>query len=469
MLIVSFLLLICSFVVIFQTAVKVSAAQKKEEDFYKYADIFTEVYTEINKKYVDDVDARKLFEGALQGMFLSLDNHSQFMSPDSLEQLNKDTEGEFSGIGIHITLKDNVLTVIAPIPGSPAAKLGIQSWDRIIEIEGESTEGITLVEAVKKLTGPPGTEVSITIYRKGVSEPLHFTITRANIKIDSVYHRKIGDKIGYIRLAKFSDQTAEDVKKSLLTLMKQDVEGLIIDVRFNTGGLLKEVVDISDYFVPKGKTIVSTKGRLASQNQVYKSLNDPICELPIEILVNRGSASASEILTGAIKDHNLGVVIGPKGESTFGKGSVQTIEVLENTIEWDENNNPKPCGIRLTTAKYYTPSGKTINKVGIKPDIGVDLPEGNQTELASRGLLGDPDMNEPALDMEEIGVTNDEDESTTAPENGDEGFVESFYNSELEEEEGDKKFTDVLLQESVKIMKAYLLMSRNGSRIGMLE
>jgi len=459
--VISILLLFCAFIVLGQVAFKVRA-DEKDDDFYKYVDIFAEVYSEINTKYVEDVDPERLFQGALHGMFMTLDTHSQFLDPDALSQIEKDTEGEFSGIGIHITLKDSVLTVVAPIPGTPAAKLGIRSWDRIIEIEGESTEGITLIEAVKKLTGPPGTQVSITVYRKGETKPLRFTITRANIKIDSVYFRKIGEDIGYIRLSKFSDETAEDTKKAILSLQKENVKALIIDLRFNTGGLLNEVVLISDYFVPKGEVIVSTKGRIASQNRVYKAEEEPIVSLPLEILINRGSASASEILTGAIQDHKLGVIIGPKGETTFGKGSVQTIEEMRNTVKWDDDNNPMKCAIRLTTARYYTPSGKCIDKVGITPDIEIDLPEENQIELAKRGLLGDPDMNEPAITLPKTKDENTEDaDDTTSPTKSE--HKDKFYlKNDVEPEP--EAFVDIQLQEAVKIIRAYLLMANVNHR-----
>ena len=454
-------LIFCAFVVLGQVAIKVRA-EEKDDDFYRYVDIFTEVYSEINNKYVEEVDSEKLFEGALQGMFLTLDTHSQFLDPDSLSQLEKETEGEFSGIGIHITLRDGVLTVIAPIPGTPAAKLGIRSWDRIIEIEGKSTEGITIIEAVKKLTGLPGTKVSITIYRKGEAKPLHFTVTRANIKINSVYFQKIGKDIGYIRMSRFSDETGEDMKKAILTLMKEDARALIIDLRFNSGGLLNEVAKVSQFFVPKGEVIVSTKGRIPNQNKIYRSEQDPITNLPLEILVNRGSASASEILTGAIQDHKLGVIIGPKGEKTFGKGSVQTIEELRNTLKWDENDNPQKCAIRLTTARYYTPSGKCIDKVGITPDIEVELPEGNEVELAKRGLLGDPDMNEPAISQPQDSLKDiQKDDEPSSPTKDSEN---KFYLKNGESEEAKSKpFVDTQLDEAVKIMRAYLLMSNTAN------
>ncbi len=447
-------LIFCALLILFQVGVKVQADQE-EDDFYKYADIFSEVYTIIGEKYVEEVEPRTLFEGALNGMFLTLDQHSQFMNPDSLKQLEKDTEGEFSGIGIHISIRDGVLTVVAPIPGSPSAKLGIRSWDRIIEIEGKSTEGISIMDAVKKLTGPPGTQVSITIYRKGEPDPLFFTITRANIKINSIYNMMIGSDIGYIRMTKFSEETAADMKTAILKLKKEGARALIVDLRFNSGGLLNVVVDLSDYFVPKGEVIVSTKGRVPSQNKIFKAENDPIWDMPLAVLINHGSASASEILTGAIKDHKLGVIVGPEGQSTFGKGSVQTIEELENTIEWDEDGNPQKCALRITTARYYTPGGTSIDKVGISPDIEIPIPEGHEADLASRGLLGDPDMNEPAVILPR---EKSEDDPTSETQNS------LFYLKNLEEKKTEKPFVDVQLQETVKIMKAYLLMSGNTAR-----
>lgn len=244
------------------------------------------------------------------------------------------------------------------------------------------------------------------------------------------------------------------MKKAILDLRKQDATCLVIDLRFNTGGLLTEVVTISDYFVPKGEIIVSTKGRVISQNREFIAEEDPISELPLVVLVNRGSASASEILTGAIQDHKLGVIIGPRGENTFGKGSVQTIEELEHTVNWDDNNNPEKCAIRLTTARYYTPNGTLIDKVGITPDIGIELPEDNQSELARRGLLGDPDMNEPAIRKNKPAA---DDKPST-------GTLSKFYLKDKKKEETEE-FTDVQLNEAIKIVRAYLLMSHaNGKK-----
>jgi len=467
------------------------------EEFYRFVDLFNEVFHTVQEKYVEDISSEELLEAAINGMFLSLDSHSQFLDTDSLEQLEKDTEGEFSGIGIHISLQNGVLTVVAPIPGSPSAKLGIQPWDRIIEIEGKSTEGITLLEAVKKLTGPPGTKVSITIYREGELEPLHFTVTRASITVKSVYSKMLEDGIGYVRLAKFSENTAYDLKKVLIDFKGKGAKGLILDLRYNTGGLLKEAVEVSELLVPKDKIIVSTKGRIPNQNKEYKSRRDPILNVPIMVLVNRGSASASEIVAGAIKDLKIGVIVGPKGQKTFGKGSVQTIEDLRNSLSDDEKGNPRRSAIRLTTAKYYTPNDICIHGVGITPDIGVEITPEQERELAKHGLFGEPIMDEesfkkdkkskelkspkpgesetqtsPTLKLDENQLPTEEiplegkkeenikekDEQTPqTPEPTPEPFYLEKLGKTKEKKDKEPEFRDILLDEAAKILKAAII------------
>ena len=365
------------------------AVKKADDDqFWEFSAMFNEVYKEVKDRYVEPVDQKKLFEGALQGMFLTLDPHSQYMDPDSYSQLEKDTEGAFSGVGLQITLRDNVLTVIAPIPGSPAAKAGVHPWDRIIEIDGKKTEGITLMDAVKKLTGPSGTTVKIQVYREGNSGFLDFTLVRQNIKVESVHSQMFGN-IGYVRVTKFSDNTTRDLRRVLETFKQQGAKGLVVDLRFNTGGLLKEAVEMSNLFVGRGKVIVSTKGRLKAQNQEFRAENDPVTDLPLMVLINKSSASASEIFAGAMKDLNRGVIVGIKGQRSFGKGSVQTIEELTHSFEKDANGNYKPAAIRLTTAKYYTPSGVSIDKVGVTPDIALEMPKDAEIELLKHGMIGD--------------------------------------------------------------------------------
>jgi carboxyl-terminal processing protease len=371
------------------------AVKKADDDqFWEFTAMFSEIYKEVKARYVEEVDSKKLFEGALQGMFLTLDPHSQYMDPDSYNQLEKDTEGAFSGVGLHITIRDGVLTVIAPIPGSPAAKIGVRSWDRIVEIDGKRTEAITIIDAVKKLTGPSGTTVNVKIYREGEPDYLHFTLVRKNIKVESVYSKMLDEKIGYVRLAKFSDATSRDLRKAIEFFREKDAKGIVVDLRYNSGGLLKEAIETSNLFLPKGKVIVSTKGRVKTQNQEFRADQDPVTDLPLVVLINKGSASASEILAGAIKDHGRGIVLGVKGFRSFGKGSVQTIEEISHSFEKDENGNFRSAAIRLTTAKYYTPSGITIDKVGVTPDIAVELPKGHEAELARHGMFGDPTTEE---------------------------------------------------------------------------
>lgn len=371
-----------------------------EDEFYEFSAMFSEVYKQIQEGYVEEVDSKKLLEGALQGMFLTLDPHSQYMDPDNFSQLEKETEGNFSGIGLHITLKDGVLTAIAPMPGSPAARAGVRPWDRIIEIDGKKTEGITLIDAVKKLTGPTGTTVKITVYREGESDLLHFDLVRKSIKVDSVYSELRENDLGYIRLTKFSDNTARDLRKAIDDLKQKGAKGFIVDLRFNTGGLLNEAIDTTGLFVGGNKVIVSTKGRTPEQNREYKYNGDAITDLPLVVLINRASASASEIFAGAIKDLGRGLVLGIKGQRSFGKGSVQTIQELEHSFGKDEDGNRLPAAIRLTKAKYYLPGGETIDKQGVTPDIAVELPKGHEGDLLRHGLLGDP-------------ATEEDDENTT--------------------------------------------------------
>ncbi|MCB2156275.1 S41 family peptidase [bacterium] len=446
-------------------------AASEDEEFYRFVDLAAEVYTEIQTKYVDDVEPRKVLEGAVAGMFTALDEHSQYLNPDMLKSLEKDTSGEFSGIGIHITTRQGLLTVIAPIPGTPAAEAGIQPWDRIIEIEGESTEGLALNDAVKKLTGPAGTSVTFKVYRQGEMEPLEFTLTRANVEVDSVYHKMMEDNIGYVRLTRFSEKTSRELRRALLDMKGQGMEGLVLDLRFNSGGLLREAIDVSDFFVDKGEMIVSTKGRLKSQNREYRAVADPIVNVPMFVLVNEGSASASEIVAGAIQDHKIGVIIGPSGKNTFGKGSVQTIGGLTHSMVDDENGNPMESALRLTTAKYYTPSGRTIHHIGITPDIGVPLPKNHEIELARHGLLGDVSTGEDyrVPDPEETEETQDE----TAPsvdlqieekEEIDESDPNhKFYQVEKPELMEEDDFVDIQLQEALKQMKIYMILRNTGT------
>lgn len=375
------------------------AKRKYEGEFYQFAQLFSEIYADIQDRYVHDVDSKKVFEGAIRGMFAALeDPHSQWLSPDSLEQLEKETEGEFSGVGLNITLQQGVLTVIAPIPGTPAAKAGMMPMDRIIKIEGATTEGITLLEAVKKLTGPTGTSVNIEVFREGEADLLKMTLTRETIKIESVFSQVLEGDIGYIRIARFAETTAEDTRKAIEAMTASNVKGLVVDLRYDSGGLLDKSVEICNFFLPKGQIIVSTKGRKEENNREFFAQSDSLTDLPMVVLVNAGSASASEIFAGAMQDTKRAVIIGPKGEKTFGKGSVQTISYLKHTMDFKENGEPKLSGLRLTTALYYTPSGRTIHKIGITPDHEVAVTREQEIALLRHGLIGDPDTSNLNLD-----------------------------------------------------------------------
>lgn len=426
--------------------------QKKwEGEVYEFAQLFTEIYADVQERYVDEIDSQELFEAAIKGMFSALDPHSQWLPPDSLSQLNKETEGQFSGVGLHITLdKNGILTAITPIPGSPAARAGLQPWDRIIEIEGESTEGITLIEAVKKLTGTHGSSVTVKVIREGEKEPLEFTMKRDKIKLESVFFDVIEDgEIGYIRLVRFAESTGADVKKALKSFRKAKVKGVVVDLRYNTGGLLDKAIEISDFFLDPKLLIVSTKGRNPENNKSHYALDDPLCDVPMIVLVNRGSASASEIFAGAMQDHNRGFIIGPEGQTTFGKGSVQTISTLRHSLSRDENGGRSTSGLRLTTARYYTPSGVSIHNKGIVPDFRVpSLTREEERDLLRHGLLGDPDTSK-IRDDEEAGASDaasepekkpDVSASNDAAANGDENLLSG----------------DIQLKESLKYLRMTL-------------
>lgn len=403
---------------------RVTATEKIEkrefnQEYARFADLMAEVFLEVQDKYVEPIEPEKLFESALNGMFLALDPHSGYLDADNFKELEKSTEGEYAGIGIHIDLRDGVLTVISPIPGSPAARLGIRPWDRIIKIEGKSTEGMTTTDAVKQLTGPVGTRVNITIFRESEKKQIPFTIIRDRIKIESIYSNAdaapyvtpyfqylLKNKIGYARITKFSEQATEDLVKAIDRMKDAGVEGLILDVRFNSGGLLDQAIDVSNLFLEKGNVIVATKGRLSDQNKVYRAGKDKMVDWPVILLINQASASASEILAGALKDHKRGILVGPKGKNTYGKGSVQTISPLRVSLEKDKDGNYLPNALRLTTAKYYTPAnvdaegkavrldGKSIHGIGIEPDITVEIPDAHETDLLTKGwLLGEPVFN----------------------------------------------------------------------------
>jgi carboxyl-terminal processing protease len=334
--------------------------------------LFNEIFNLLRTEYYDEtkVTSDKLTHGAIEGMVRSLDDpHTAYMEKDLFNELQTDTKGEFGGLGIVIGVRDDWITIISPIDDTPAAMVGVKAGDRIVEIDGKSTEGYSTEEAVKLLRGRVGTSVTITIERESAADRVKFTIVRGLIKLETVKSSMIESHIGYIRISQFSEPTAEVLKKQLDSLRSKGMDSLIVDLRNNPGGLLSSAIEISDMFIDRG-TIVSTKGRNKSQNQVFTSHGKSLVpDLPLIVLVNEGSASASEIFAGAIKDNKRGVLVGMK---TFGKGSVQSVKGL-----------PDGSGIRITTALYYTPSGVSIDKTGIEPDETVKEVEVTKEETAA--------------------------------------------------------------------------------------
>jgi carboxyl-terminal processing protease len=331
-----------------------------EVEGYETIKTFTEALSIVKKNYVEETKTKDLVYGAIKGMVNSLDPHSGFMNPEAYKEMQVDTKGEFGGLGIQIGIKDNVLTVIAPIEDTPAYKAGIKSGDRIVKINDEITRDMGLLDAVNKMRGPKGTSVRISIMREGWKEPKEFTIVREIIKIKSVKHKVLEEGIGYIKLTQFQEQTAADLAKALSQLAAENVNSLILDLRNDPGGLLNSAVDVTSQFLPPGKLVVYIKDRAGEKNEYRTGGNYTYYEKPsMVVLVNQGSASASEIVAGALKDWRRAVILGVQ---TFGKGSVQSVIPLSDG-----------SGLRLTTARYYTPSGTSIQSTGITPDIVVKI------------------------------------------------------------------------------------------------
>jgi carboxyl-terminal processing protease len=331
---------------------------------YESIELFTDVLAIVKKNYVEEVDTKKLIYGAINGMLSSLDPHSSFMPPDMYKEMKIDTKGSFGGLGIEITIKDGFLTVISPIEDTPAFKSGIKAGDQILKIEDKFTKDMSIMDAVKRMRGPKGTKVTITVMREGFEKPKEFTITRDIIQIKSVKFKTLDAGYGYIRIAQFQEKTDEDLSKALKTLKEQNngtLKGLILDLRNDPGGLLDQAVKVSDHFIDDG-LIVYTAGREPESKMKFfaqKGNKEP--HYPMVALINGGSASASEIVAGALQDHNRAVIMGTQ---SFGKGSVQTIMPLS-----------EDSGLRLTTALYYTPNGRSIQAKGIVPDITVEAME----------------------------------------------------------------------------------------------
>jgi len=378
------------------------------EETYENIELLTNILAIVQKNYVDEVSSEQLFEGAINGMLLSLDPHSAYLTADLYRELQVDTKGSFGGLGIEITIRGGFLTVVSPIEDTPAFRAGIQPGDQIIKIDGELTKDMSLLEAVKRMRGRKGTKITISISREGVPGLLDVTIEREVIKIRSVKARRIDTDYGYVRVTQFQERTDNDLRQAMDELLGEEpIKGLVLDLRNNPGGLLAQAVQVADLFLDSG-LIVYTDGRLESQRQKYYAHRAGTYEgFPMVVLVNGGSASAAEIVAGALQDHKRAIVLGTQ---TFGKGSVQTILPLE-----------KEAALRLTTARYYTPNGNSIQASGIQPDIVMDSTltvasvegrsvqqrPGLREENLPRHLEGEPGAEEMRDELLEDGQTSD--------------------------------------------------------------
>ena len=404
---------------------QVSAAL--DRSIYKDLKTFNEVLDMVQKNYVEEIESKKLIDGAINGIMKSLDPHSTYMTADMYKEHEVETRGIFGGIGIEITIKKDVLTVVSPIEDTPAFNAGIKAGDHIIQIEGKSTKDITIMEAVKKLRGPKDTKVTITIMRENMQKPKDFVITRDIIKIKSIKSKVFDDHIGYIRLSSFQERTADDLRKEIkeFTAKVGNPKGLILDLRNNPGGLLNQAVGVADVFLKSG-IIVSTKGRtksMESKSVAKDDGNEPTC--PIVILVNEGTASAAEIVSGALQDNGRAIVIGTQ---TFGKGSVQTVIPLENG-----------SALKLTTAKYYTPNGRSIQAEGIKPDIIVKHIRPSEEKEMTDDFIRERDLK---------------------------GHIKSKSETGTNAEESFKREQDILIQDNqlksaIDIIKSWDIMKKN--------
>ena len=337
----------------------ISYGQSADEDIYKKIDLFSEVLDKINKEYVDEVNQSEAMDAAINGVLQSLDPYSAYMSPDSFKNMQTETSGEFGGLGIEVSMEAGVVKVISPIDNSPAEEVGVKAGDYIVKIDDVQVQGKTLSEAVELMRGPVGSDIEITVRRRGERKALIFTITREIIQVASVKSEIKDDQTAYIRLTSFNENSSKQIKNKIKEFKKnKKIKNYILDLRNNPGGLLSQAIKISDFFLEDGE-IVSTKSRKSSENRKwFAKKGDIINGETLIILINYGSASASEIVAGALQDHKRAILI---GESSYGKGSVQSVIPLQNK-----------GAMRLTVSKYYLPSGASISEVGVTPDIEID-------------------------------------------------------------------------------------------------
>jgi len=355
-----------------------TSAKAAASDTYRELNLFGDVFERVRADYVEKPEDSKLIETAINGMLAGLDPHSSYMDPKSFKDMQVQTRGEFGGLGIEVTMEDGLIKVVAPIDDTPAAKAGVLANDIITKLDGEQVQGLTLNQAVEKMRGPVNSKINLTIMRKGVDKPIEVTITRDIIHVQSVRSHMEGDDIGYIRLTQFNEQTTDGLKKAIATIKAKasndKLKGYILDLRNNPGGLLDQAISVSDAFLQKGE-IVSTRGRNPEETQRFNARPGDLTDgKPLIVLINGGSASASEIVAGALQDHKRATLLGTR---SFGKGSVQTI------IPLGSGNG----ALRLTTARYFTPSGRSIQAKGITPDIQVlqDIPADLKDKMDTMG------------------------------------------------------------------------------------
>ncbi len=429
---------------------------KPPVDTYEKLKVFSEILSLLEANYVETVDTSDLIDGAIRGMLKTLDPHTSYLPPEAFKQMKVETSGRFGGLGIEITLRKGILTVVTPIEDTPADRAGIKSGDRIIKIEDESTLDMTLSDAVERLRGKIGTEVNITIFREGKDEPFEVNLERGNIQVKSVKSKIYESKIGYIKIRNFTKTTSRDLDKVLNEFREKQVKKLVLDLRNNPGGLLNQAVEVSDRFLPPENLIVYTQGRTEEQNMRFTT-HDRVQRVsyPMIILVNGGSASASEIVAGALQDSNRAIILGTQ---TFGKGSVQTIIPLSDG-----------SALRLTTARYYTPSGRVIQENGIVPDIIVEVPvatagklqeeddknkgEINQEKNKMRKFLREKDLKKHLKGKKSFGEEEPEPVEVTPSE-------EDVKKRELMASLKEDLEKDIQLKEAISLLKGWSIMSK---------
>ena len=401
-------------------------------DTYEELKSFTQALEIVQRNYVENPDDRELIEGAIRGMIASLDPHSSYMTERQFKEMNMDIKGEFTGVGIQIGIKNQQLTIIAPIEDTPGFRAGLAAGDKILKINDEWTKDISIEQAVDKMRGPRGTPVRLTILREGWDKPKEFKIVRDVIKVASVKSRMLNDSIGYAKVIQFQGQTAEELEKALKSLEAKGMKKLVLDLRNDPGGLLDASVDVSSKFLPKDSLVVYLQGRQkADRKDFLTTSSETPRNYPVVVLVNTGSASASEIVSGALQDSKRALIVGTQ---TFGKGSVQTVFPLEGG-----------GGLRLTTAKYYTPSGRSIQNVGITPDIEVKLPPVKEAKNGDSMHLV---LREKDLERHLKNETVKEDTKTEKPAEEDEFTMETMPKEDKD---------DVQLQKAIEILTPAVL------------